>query len=154
NAGHPSQVFYPSDHRCMWISQDISGDGITLVQTMTGRDFKEAVEFLNTENLTESEVELQKVSKRPFHYYVRETSDSSLAKQYLLKERKVDPNIVQRLFAEGTLVQALYRPYSSDQRTLSPCLVAKWERQGELVGGTIQGLIIDEKHFGKRGRDK
>lgn len=154
NAEHPSQVFYPSDHRFMWFSQDISGDGITLVQTMTGRDFKEAVEFLNTENLTESEVELQKVSKRPFHYYVRETSDSSLAKQYLLKERKVDPNIVQRLFAEGTLVQALYRPYSSDQRTLSPCLVAKWERQGELVGGTIQGLIIDEKHFGKRGRDK
>ena len=48
NIEHPSQVFYPRNNRFVWFSQDISGDVITLVQTMTDKNFNEAVEVLNT----------------------------------------------------------------------------------------------------------
>ncbi|MGX7197735.1 DUF6782 family putative metallopeptidase [Enterococcus olivae] len=154
NAEHPSQVFYPRNNRFVWFSQDISGDVITFVQMMTDKNFKEAIEFLNTENLMESEIVVQEEPKKPFHYYVRETTESSLAKQYLIEERKINTTIVNRLFDERYLVQAEYMPYYPESKEFAPCLVAKWERHGELVGGTIQGLTIDEEHFGKHDRDK
>lgn len=151
---HDSLVFYPDKNRFKWFSQDIGGDVISLVETFSDRDFNQAVEFLNTEDLSETKVVYKEKTKKPFYYYVKETDDFTLARNYLVDLRGLDANLVDKFHDEGYLVQAMYMAQYPDSKELSPCVVAKWERRGELVGGTIQGLIYDEELYGKRGRDK
>lgn len=151
---HNSLVMYPKMNRFKWFSQDISGDAITFVQLFADKTFKEAVEFLNTTDLIETTIKYEEKKKPKFYYYVQDKNDFSLAKDYLVDVRGINEKLIARLYDEGFIRQSTYMPFYPESKEEAPCITAKWERHGKLVGGTIQGLTYDEEKFGKRGRDK
>lgn len=151
---HDSLVFDTNKNRFHWFSQDLGGDVISFVQTFTDMDFKQAVDYLNSEDLSQATVQITEPVRKPFSYYLKDQEDFSEAYNYLVNERKLNPTLIEKLFREGLLVQSEYMPFFPKDRTPYPCIVAKWERRGEIIGGTIQGLIDDPAAFGKRGRDK
>ncbi|OQO88258.1 hypothetical protein BH739_04680 [Enterococcus casseliflavus] len=153
---HPSLVLYSETNRFKWFSQELSGDVLDFVQAITDMSFTETLEFLTTTDLSE-QVQLSRPTvktRKSFYYYVTEESNFQVARDYLIEERGILPEIVDRLHQEGYLKQALYTPHYPDNHAQEVALVAKWEKQGKLVGGTIQGLTIDYEQYGKRGRDK
>lgn len=151
---HDSMVMYPNTNTFKWFSQDIGGDVISFVQTFSDKSFKEAIDYLNTADLTEASIVYKEPEKKPFYYYVKESDDFSLAKDYLVNERKINESIIDHLHDQGYLSQGQYMPQYPESDRLAPCVVAKWEKENKLVGGTIQGLELDYELYGKRGRDK
>lgn len=154
SADHESLVIYPETNRFHWFSQDLSGDVITFVQTFSDRTFKEAVQYLNAQELSTVERTFLSDKKEDFFYYVKESSEAQLSLDYLVEERGISKEIVSQLLAENYLSPGTYQPHFPENKQAYPCVVARWERNGKIVGGSIQGLTYDPNTYGKRGRDK
>lgn len=151
---HDSFVLTPKKNLFYWNSQQRGGGTIQLVQLMKECSYKDAVHYLNTiasETFVPTPTE---TDKKPFYYYVKDTTTFTKARDYLVNVRKISPEIVTRLYNEGYLRQAMYMPQYPDDKRLEPCIVAKWKWNDQLVGGTIQGLVYNPEIYGKRGRDK
>ncbi|WP_180896646.1 DUF3991 and TOPRIM domain-containing protein [Priestia megaterium] len=120
-----------------WNSRNETGYGaISFAQMYYGMSFPQAVLDINKGNYKELSHEQSSVSvsNEPFRYPKElEVQDQTKAKEYLIKERHIDPRLVHWLFQKDLIAQ--------DTRNN---VVFKWREQGgkgKVIGADRQGTV-------------
>ncbi len=150
---HDSLVIFPGTNTYSWFSKGENGkNSLDLVQSIKGMDFKTAVMYLNSAELSEfdeSKVNLE--PQKPFKYLLKDSNDVSKLKEYFVNERKIDGQTVNDFLRSGVIAQA-NRIY---QNQFEPVVVFKHkEASGKLVGASLQGIKEDRQRYPERGRLK
>ena len=150
---HDSLVIFPGTNTYSWFSKGENGkNSLDLVQSIKGMDFKTAVMYLNSAELSEfdeSKVNLE--PQKPFKYLLKDSNDVSRLKEYFVNERKIDGQTVNEFLRSGVIAQA-NRIY---QNQFEPVVVFKHkEADGKLVGASLQGIKEDRQRYPERGRLK
>ncbi len=150
---HDSLVVFPGTNTYSWFSKGENGkNSLDLVQSIKGMDFKTAVMYLNSAELSEfdeSKVNLE--PQKPFKYLLKDSNDVSKLKEYFVNERKIDGQTVNDFLRSGVIAQA-NRIY---QNQFEPVVVFKHkESSGKLVGASLQGIKEDRQRYPERGRLK
>lgn len=122
---------------------------ITFLKEYEGYSFPQAVAFLIGEEFDQhQEYVEQDQNDGEFEYSYSNDSSSQQIKKYLVGERGIDREVVDYLIDNGYLRQE--KKYKN--------AVFVWREfglsQGEIVGATAQGTVIDHDRFGKRGTAK
>ncbi|CDQ20898.1 toprim domain-containing protein [Halobacillus karajensis] len=125
---HDSLVI--KDQLYAWNSRDEKGAGvINFAKMFYGMSFPEAVVDLNEQGYKIKENFQEQKPKEPYQYpSYYEVNDRTKAKDYLTKERKIHPKIVNWLDSKGLIAQDRLGN-----------VVFKWKQQGEIVGADRQG---------------
>lgn len=126
-----SMVFRPSKNSYYENNGQFGGDPIHFVQNVVGiQDFKDAVQYLNDQQYGQVDLEaLQR--KEPYQYDAsKESKDFSKARQYLVQERGIDGQLVDKLHQMGLIRQ--------DKRNN---VLFMWNDNGKSVGCTEQGTV-------------
>lgn len=150
---HDSLVIFPGTNTYSWFSKGENGkNSLNLVQSIKGMDFKTAVMYLNSAELSEfdeSKVNLE--PQKPFKYLLKDSNDVSKLKEYFVNERKINGQTVNDFLRSGVIAQA-NRIY---QNQFEPVVVFKHkEASGKLVGASLQGIKEDRQRYPERGRLK
>lgn len=150
---HDSLVIFPGTNTYSWFSKGENGkNSLDLVQSIKGMDFKTAVMYLNSAEL--SEFDESKVNLEPqktFKYLLKDSNDVSKLKEYFVNERKINGQTVNDFLRSGVIAQA-NRIY---QNQFEPVVVFKHkEASGKLVGASLQGIKEDRQRYPERGRLK
>ncbi len=150
---HDSLVIFPGTNTYSWFSKGENGkNSLDLVQSIKGMDFKTAVMYLNSAELSEfdeSKVNLE--PQKPFKYLLKDSNDVSKLKEYFVNERKINGQTVNHFLRSGVIAQA-NRIY---QNQFEPVVVFKHkEASGKLVGASLQGIKEDRQRYPERGRLK
>ena len=142
---HDSFAFDTRKNTFYWNSRGFGGDCVKLVQLIKECSFMEALKFLKEGEIKEhKEVSTQ----RKFHYYLKDHDNIDLVKQYLVKERKLEPATVEFFYKNGIIAQADYKNPITNQ--YEPVLVFKnRDKDGKVKGVAIQGIT---KHEGNVDR--
>lgn len=131
---HDSLVFFPDNIDGQWkrFSTGEGGDAIAFVEWYYDTDFKKAIDILIDSKVQEIDPSKRhNVKKKPFQYKKEyESSKLDKAKEYLIKERNIDKNIVQLFIQTGLIKQ--------DQRNN---IIFKWIDDGKIVGANRQGTL-------------
>ena len=131
-----------------WYSQaDKYGDTISLVQEMRNVSYKEAMVFLETGSFPEAKP-MEDVRK-PFNYTLASHEQPFVeARAYLKEVRGLSDDTIDFFLEKGTLAQA---KRTGKDGVIEDVLVFKYlDRNQQLVGASLQGLVPDqERHPGK-----
>ncbi len=131
-----------------WYSQaDKYGDTISLVQEMRNVSYKEAMVFLETGSFPEAKP-MEDVRK-PFNYTLASHEQPFVeARAYLKEVRGLSDDTIDFFLEKGTLAQA---KRTGKDGVIENVLVFKYlDRNQQLVGASLQGLVPDqERHPGK-----
>ncbi|EFU63509.1 PBECR4 domain-containing protein [Streptococcus oralis] len=131
-----------------WYSQaDKYGDPISLVQEMRNVSYKEAMVFLETGSFPEAKP-MEDVRK-PFNYTLASHEQPFVeARAYLKEVRGLSDDTIDFFLEKGTLAQA---KRTGKDGVIEDVLVFKYlDRNQQLVGASLQGLVPDqERHPGK-----
>ena len=131
-----------------WYSQaDKYGDTISLVQEMRNVSYKEAMVFLETGSFPEAKP-MEDVRK-PFNYTLASHEQPFVeARTYLKEVRGLSDDTIDFFLEKGTLAQA---KRTGKDGVIEDVLVFKYlDRNQQLVGASLQGLVPDqERHPGK-----
>lgn len=93
------------------------------------------------DNVNENELD-QAEQIEPFKYYLDKHENTNTARNFLIERHKISPEIVDVLIKKGMIRQdGLER------------IVFAWGDKGKIVGGDIQGTLVDKKLF-KGGTEK
>ncbi|WP_161980486.1 PBECR4 domain-containing protein [Streptococcus sp. S784/96/1] len=144
---HDSLKINTRKNRFSWYSRDIHGDVITLVETIKGVSYKEAMHFLQTGDFPE--MSLDTTPKEPFHYTLAPyEQDFTEARVYLKEQRGLSDETINFFGQQGVLAQAIKK---AQDGYLDPVVVFKhYDRDQKLVGASLQGIIPNqERHEGK-----
>ncbi|MBN8234917.1 toprim domain-containing protein [Halobacillus kuroshimensis] len=125
---HDSLVI--KDQMYAWNSKDEKGAGvINFAKMFYGMSFPEAVIDLNKQGYKVKDTLHEQKPKEPYQYPSHyEVNDRTEAKNYLTKERKIHPKIVQWLDNKDLIAQDKLGN-----------VVFKWKQQREIVGADRQG---------------
>ncbi|WP_431800056.1 toprim domain-containing protein [Halobacillus andaensis] len=125
---HDSLVI--KDQMYAWNSRDEKGAGvINFAKMFYGMSFPEAVLDLDEQGFKVRKNFREQKHKEPYKYPSHyEVDDRTKAKDYLAKERKIHPKIVNWLDSKDLIAQDKLGN-----------LVFKWKQQGEIVGADRQG---------------
>ncbi|SFK48877.1 Protein of unknown function [Halobacillus dabanensis] len=125
---HDSLVI--KDQLYAWNSRDEKGAGvINFAKMFYGMSFPEAVLDLNAQGYKVKDNVQEQKPKAPYQYPSHyEVNDKTKAKDYLTKERKIHPRIVDWLDNKDLIAQDKLGN-----------VVFKWKQQGEIVGADRQG---------------
>lgn len=143
DANNRSMVFTVNKNNFYENNGQFGGDPIEFVRKVVGiDDFKQAVDWINEGDY--STIDLSKVeqqSHQPYEYdSSKESASFQQAKNYLVNERKIDPNLVDWLHEQGNIVQ--------DQRNN---VVFLWkDENNHIVGASEQGTVKMKKSFNGR----
>lgn len=120
-----------------WNSQGVGGGPIQLVQNVNECSYKEAVKFLQEENLSEfKHIELE---KKEFKYYMKEHDDLSKTKNYLINKRQLSKETVDFFISQGLIAQGTYKDKEKNHQ--EPTIIFKHKNNhGELKGISYQGV--------------
>src|SRR5699024_4247256 len=119
---HDSFVVDAEQNMYFWNSRQRGGNIINLLQDeeLFGMKFREAVIELNSRN---------KKEKKPYAFPVDNmVKDPSRVREYLINDRKLNPDIVNTLMSKGFIRQ--------DERNNA---VYTWVNNGEIVGHNSEG---------------
>ena len=144
-AEHDSLVFFPDSIEGQWYrySTQEGGDAISFVQKYYNIDFKAAIGMLLDSNVHKIDPSLNQVNnKEPFEYDTSlEVHDNSAIKRYLIKERKINKEIVNLFIDLGLIKQDNHNN-----------VIFKWVDGGNIVGSSRQGtakLKADKRSWKK-----
>lgn len=132
---------YKHDNRFHWFSKKMNGDTIDFCKEYLGMEFIEALSYLTKQDFKIIQPKVKK--KKPFHYYFKHDKNFDQVYNYLVYERKIDAEIVEVLHKKGYI-----------QQDINKQCIFVWGKDGQPVGASIQGTIIDYDRFGKRGTVK
>lgn len=130
------------------------GNTIHFVQKeLNVKNFVQAVKYINSGEF----IELGDFTDKPVPYEYnpsKETQDFTDSKNYLVNERKINPDLVDHLHKEGLLRQTQYQSEAMKEKGYAPHnnLVMAWKYENQIVGATEQGVQKNE-HY-KRGAFK
>ncbi|HGI1459442.1 TPA: LPD25 domain-containing protein [Streptococcus pyogenes] len=130
-----------------WYSQNIFGDTINLVQQMQNVSYKEAMVFLETGSFPEAKPVEEE--RKPFNYTLAPYEQPFVeARTYLKEIRGLSDDTIDFFMEKGVLAQAKRKDKDG---VIEDVLVFKYlDRNQQLVGASLQGLVPDqERHPGK-----
>lgn len=131
-----------------WYSQaDKYGDTINLVQEMRNVSYKEAMVFLETGSFPEAKPVEEE--RKPFNYTLAPYEQPFVeARSYLKEIRGLSDDTIDFFLEKGVLAQAKRKDKDG---VIEDVLVFKYlDRNQQLVGASLQGLVPDqERHPGK-----
>ena len=130
-----------------WYSQNIFGDTINLVQQMRNVSYKEAMVFLETGSFPEAKPVEEE--RKPFNYTLAPYEQPFVeARTYLKEIRGLSDDTIDFFLEKGVLAQAKRKDKDG---VIEDVLVFKYlDRNQQLVGASLQGLVPDqERHSGK-----
>lgn len=131
-----------------WYSQaDKYGDTIQLVQEMRNVSYKEAMVFLETGSFPEAKPVEEE--RKPFNYTLAPYEQPFVeARAYLKEIRGLSDDTIDFFLEKGVLAQAKRKDKDG---VIEDVLVFKYlDRNQQLVGASLQGLVPDqERHPGK-----
>ena len=131
-----------------WYSQaDKYGDTINLVQEMRNVSYKEAMVFLETGSFPEAKPVEEE--RKPFNYTLAPYEQRFVeARSYLKEIRGLSDDTIDFFLGKGVLAQAKRKDKDG---VIEDVLVFKYlDRNQQLVGASLQGLVPDqERHPGK-----
>lgn len=131
-----------------WYSQaDKYGDTINLVQEMRNVSYKEAMVFLETGSFPEAKPVEEE--RKPFNYTLASYEQPFVeARSYLKEIRGLSDDTIDFFLEKGVLAQAKRKDKDG---VIEDVLVFKYlDRNQQLVGASLQGLVPDqERHPGK-----
>ena len=130
-----------------WYSQNIFGDTINLVQQMRNVSYKEAMVFLETGSFPEAKPVEEE--RKPFNYTLAPYEQPFVeARSYLKEIRGLSDDTIDFFLEKGVLAQAKRK---GKDGVIEDVLVFKYlDRNQQLVGASLQGLVFDqERHPGK-----
>lgn len=130
-----------------WYSQNLFGDTINLVQQMQNVSYKEAMVFLETGSFPEAKPVEEE--RKPFNYTLAPYEQPFVEARVYLKEiRGLSDDTIDFFLEKGVLAQAKRKDKDG---VIEDVLVFKYlDRNQQLVGASLQGLVPDqERHPGK-----
>ena len=130
-----------------WYSQDLFGDTINLVQQMQNVSYKDAMVFLETGSFPEAKPVEEE--RKPFNYTLAPYEQPFVeARAYLKEIRGLSDDTIDFFLEKGVLAQAKRKDKDG---VIEDVLVFKYlDRNQQLVGASLQGLVPDqERHPGK-----
>ncbi|WP_049493156.1 PBECR4 domain-containing protein [Streptococcus pseudopneumoniae] len=130
-----------------WYSQNLFGDTINLVQQMQNVSYKDAMVFLETGSFPEAKSVEEE--RKPFNYTLAPYEQPFVeARSYLKEIRGLSDDTIDFFMEKGVLVQAKRKDKDG---VIEDVLVFKYlDRNQQLVGASLQGLVPDqERHPGK-----
>ena len=130
-----------------WYSQNLFGDTINLVQQMQNVSYKEAMVFLETGSFPEAKPVEEE--RKPFNYTLAPYEQPFVeARTYLKEIRGLSDDTIDFFLEKGVLSQAKRKDKDG---VIEDVLVFKYlDRNQQLVGASLQGLVPDqERHPGK-----
>lgn len=140
---HDSLIIDRKKNQFYWNSRGVNGNIINFVQEVEGASFPGAMQrLLEGEKDYEKASEVKYVSE-PYDYECfseKEVSNFDRAKDYLVKDRKIDPQIVDALHDKGLIRQDKYN---------NVLFLWKDRETGAVMGGSEQGVVKSDKY--KRG---
>ena len=130
-----------------WYSQNLFGDTINLVQQMQNVSYKDAMVFLETGSFPEAKPVEEE--RKPFNYTLAPYEQPFVeARAYLKEIRGLSDDTIDFFLEKGVLAQAKRKDKDG---VIEDVLVFKYlDRNQQLVGASLQGLVPDqERHPGK-----
>ena len=130
-----------------WYSQNVFGDTINLVQQMQNVSYKDAMVFLETGSFPEAKPVEEE--RKPFNYTLAPYEQPFVeARAYLKEIRGLSDDTIDFFLEKGVLAQAKRKDKDG---VIEDVLVFKYlDRNQQLVGASLQGLVPDqERHPGK-----
>lgn len=134
-------AIYKLTNRFHWFSKELNGNTIDFCREYLNMEFKEALSYLTQQDFKIIQPKVKK--KKSFHYYFKHDTNFDQVYNYLVYERKIDAEIVKVLHKKGYI-----------QQDMNKQCIFVWAKDGQPVGATIQGTIIDYQENGKRGTIK
>ncbi|PFE70775.1 hypothetical protein CN316_11405 [Bacillus cereus] len=142
-AEHDSLIIDRKKNQFYWNSRGVNGNIINFVQEVEGASFPGALQ-----RLLEGEKDYEKASDVTFvtepydyeYYAEKEVPHFDRAKEYLVNDRKIDPQVVDALHNKGLIKQDKYNN-----------VLFQWKDRetGEVMGCSEQGVVKSDKY--KRG---
>ena len=130
-----------------WYSQNLFGDTIQLVQQMKNVRYKDAMVFLETGSFPEAKPVEEE--RKPFNYTLAPYEQPFVeARSYLKEIRGLSDDTIDFFMEKGVLAQAKRKDKDG---VIEDVLIFKYlDRNQQLVGASLQGLVPDqERHPGK-----
>jgi len=128
---HDSLVVNAKKNYFSWNSKGVSGNAVTYLMHVHNVPFQQAVKQINND-LGEKDVSAFQAPKHAypdkFHYDVKEVSGNDNAYNYLVHDRKIDPQVVRQFMQADLIKEDSYKN-----------VVFKWKDKGELIGANLQG---------------
>lgn len=140
---HDSLIIDRKKNEFYWNSKGVNGNIINFVREVEGASFPGALQrLLDGEKDYEKSSEVTFVSE-PYEYEKfaeKEVDRFDKARDYLIKERKIDEQVVDVLHKKGLIKQDKYN---------NVVFLWKDRETGEVMGGSEQGVVKSDKY--KRG---
>lgn len=148
---HDSFVLTPKRNSFYWNSRQVGGGPIQMVQAVKECSLAQAVDYLQELDVKAFDAS-KEPPKPPFHYYMKEAIDLSMAEDYLMNERQLSEETIHYFVSEGLLAQSTYKDKKTGET--EPVIVFKHkDPSGKIQGVALQGIVEDyNKH--DRGRLK
>ena len=131
-----------------WYSQNIFGDTINLVQQIRNVSYKEAMVFLETGSFPEAKPVEEE--RKPFNYTLAPYEQPFVeARAYLKEIRGLSDDTIDFFLKKGVLAQAKRKDKDG---VIEDVLVFKYlDRNQQLVGASLQGLVPDQERYPGKG---
>ena len=131
-----------------WYSQNLFGDTINLVQQMRNVSYKEAMVFLETGSFPEAKPVEEE--RKPFNYTLAPYEQPFVeARTYLKEIRGLSDDTIDFFLEKGVLAQAKRKDKDG---VIEDVLVFKYlDRNQQLVGASLQGLVPDQERYPGKG---
>ena len=131
-----------------WYSQNIFGDTINLVQQIRNVSYKEAMVFLETGSFPEAKPVEEE--RKPFNYTLAPYEQPFVeARTYLKEIRGLSDDTIDFFLEKGVLAQAKRKDKDG---VIEDVLVFKYlDRNQQLVGASLQGLVPDQERYPGKG---
>lgn len=140
---HDSLIIDRKKNEFYWNSKGVNGNIINFVREVEGASFPGALQrLLDGEKDYEKSSEVTFVAE-PYEYEKfaeKEVDRFDKARDYLIKERKIDEQVVDALHKKGLIKQDKYN---------NVVFLWKDRETGEVMGGSEQGVVKSDKY--KRG---
>ena len=138
---HDSLVVNSRKNYFSWNSRNVSGNAVTYLMNVYNLSFQHAVKKINDDlgdNALSSFKKPEPSYPSEFNYDVKEVSSTENVYNYLVHDRKIDPDLVQ------AFIKCLKKSSYSYKN-----VVFKWKEKGELIGANLQGTreIPEEKRI-------
>ncbi|AYG01136.1 DUF3991 domain-containing protein [Lactococcus allomyrinae] len=124
------------------------GKPLDFLMTWGEKSFLEAVEYLKDNNFVKLDHTVMKPAQalrpEPFVYRYQISSDKTIARNYLVNERKISASLVDKLLQVRLI----------EQEAAHNNILFHYKKDTRIVGASVQGTYISFDKFGKRGTYK
>nr|WP_077356065.1 DUF3991 domain-containing protein [Virgibacillus halodenitrificans] len=138
-AAHDSLVIDRRKNSFYWNSKGLGGNTINFIQKVEGKSFKDAMKTLLDQEQKYQDNKSVEYVVEPYEYdYGKQSNSFNKARDYLVQERKIAPEVVDDIHSKGLIKQDRYSN-----------VLFLWKDKDQIMGCSEQGVYKSDKY--KRG---